>query len=68
MSVENKTKYRVRIAKNDSVTNVEYDNVIHVWHQGGVMLGLLIGERGQDREYAYWPLANIDHVHIEEQK
>ncbi len=59
--------YTVRIAKNDSVTNIEYTDVVHVWHQKGVLLGLLFGERDKDRTYAYYPLANIDHVHIEEQ-
>ena len=60
-------KYIVRVAKSDSVTNIEYTNVIHVWWQeGGQVLGIQMGERGKDRSYIYYPVSHIDHVHIRE--
>ena len=62
-----KQLYQVRIAKNDSISNVTYEDVIHVWHQKD-MLVLEKGERGVNRSYIYWPIANIDHVHITEQQ
>ena len=61
-----KQLYTVRIAKNDSVTNVEYTDILYVWHQKDVLC-LEKGERGADRTYIYWPWANIDHVHVAEQ-
>lgn len=61
-----KQLYTVRIAKNDSISNVEYRDVLHVWHQNGI-LALEMGERGKDRSYIYYPMANIDHVHVAEQ-
>ena len=61
-----KQLYTVRVAKNDSVTNVVYHDVAHVWHQDGV-LALLSGKRGEDRTYIYYPLDNVDHVHVQEQ-
>ena len=61
-----KQLYTVRIAKNDSVTNVVYENVLHVWFQKDVCV-LEMGERGVDRKYVYWPIANLDHVHVLEE-
>ena len=63
---EKKQLYTVRVAKNDSVTNVEYKDILHVWHQNGVFV-LQRGERGKDRDYIYWPMANVDHIHVKEQ-
>ena len=61
-----KQLYQARIAKNDSVTNVVYDNVLHVWFQGDLLV-LQRGTRGKDRDYIYYPANNIDHVHVIEQ-
>lgn len=57
--------YTVRVAKNDSVTNVEYEDVVHVWWQKDV-LAIERGTRGTDRNYIYYPIVNIDHVHVVE--
>ena len=63
-----KQLYTVRVAKNDSVTNVVYEHVLHVWwqHEGRV-LALEFGTRGEDRYYVYYPVGQIDHVHIIEE-
>ena len=58
-----KPLYTVRIAKNDSVTNVVYEDIIHVWWQDDVLV-MESGERGKDRSYIYYPVGNIDHVHV----
>ena len=58
--------YTVRIAKNDSVSNVEYEHVVHVWWQKDKLV-LQRGARGEDRVYIYYPLINIDHVHVLEE-
>ena len=59
--------YKVRVAKSDSVTNVEYENVVHAWwQQNGNVFAIQMGERGKDREYAYYPASHIDHVHVVE--
>ena len=58
--------YTVRIAKRDSITNVEYNGIIHVWWQGNI-LALEKGTRYKDRVYIYYPIDQIDHVHIAEE-
>lgn len=60
--------YTVRIAKSDSVSNVVYDRVIHVWwQQNAAVLALEMGQRGEDRSYIYYPASHIDHVHVIEE-
>ena len=59
-------RYRVRIARKDSVTEVVYNNVVHVWWQGD-HLAIIRGARGKDRNYIYYPNVEVDHVHIEEE-
>ncbi len=58
--------YTVRVAKNDSVTNVVYEHVVFVWWQNGQLV-LEIGVRGKDRSYIYYPHENIDHIHVIEE-
>ncbi len=62
-----KQLYTVRIAKSDSVTNVEYTGVLYVWWQGDNVV-LQMGERGKDRSYIYYPVSHIDHVHVIEEQ
>lgn len=60
-----KKTYTVKIAKSDSVTNVEYTGVLHAWWQeGGTVFALEMGERNKDRSYIYYPSDHIDHVHV----
>ena len=60
--------YTARVAKSDSVTNVVYEHVLHVWWQeNGQVLGIEMGERGKDRSYVYYPACHVDHVHIIEE-
>ena len=61
-----KQLYTVRIAKNDSIANVEYQHALYVWWQRGV-LTIQFGERGIDRSYIYYPKENVDHVHVIEE-
>ena len=58
--------YTIRVAKNDSVTNVVYEHAIHVWWQDNTLV-MEFGERGKDRYYVYYPVDNIDHVHVLEE-
>jgi len=60
--------YTVRITKNDSVSNVEYKGILHIWWQHqGTLLVLEKGARGKDRSYIYYPVGDIDHVHVIEE-
>ncbi len=60
--------YTVRVTKNDSVSAVEYKDILYIWWQhNGQLLVLEKGAREKDREYIYYPVSALDHVHVKEQ-
>ena len=64
-----KQLYTVRVTKRDSVTPVVYQHALYVWwqHEGRV-LTLEFGAREKDRSYIYYPVEQVDHVHVTEEK
>ena len=60
-----KQLYTVSIVKNDSVKRT-YRNIISVSCDNG-LFAMQRGEHGKDKEYYYYPLDNVDYVHVIEE-
>lgn len=59
-------KMDVHVFRRDSLSSsLNYSDVKHMWVQNG-FLNLAMGEHGVDKNYAMWPLDQIDHILMEE--
>jgi hypothetical protein len=59
-------KMNVHLFRRDSLSSsLDYEGVRHMWVQNG-FINIAMGEHGEDKHYAMWPVDQIDHILMEE--